>query len=61
MILGILLGLFILALILLGVSSFYSDYDTSNVLCVLGLVCLVGTVIMFIVRMFYWIFKSSKD
>lgn len=61
MILGITLGLFILCLILLGVAAIVNDYTASDVLCYLAIVAFVASIVMLIVRMFHWIYKSSKD
>lgn len=61
MILGIMIGLFVLSLILLGVAAIIDDYNASNVVCVLAIAALVASIGMLIVRMFYRIYKSSKD
>ncbi len=61
MVLGFLLGLFVLGLILLGVASFCDYSSTAEVLGIIALICMLGCLVLFIVRMFYRIYKSSKD
>ncbi len=63
MLLGLMIGFFVLAIILvcIGAAVEYSNDVASAVLCILAVVALITSIGMFIFRLFPWIYKSSKD
>jgi uncharacterized membrane-anchored protein len=63
MILGLMIGMFILGMILLcvGAAVEYSNNTACVVLIILAVLLMLGSCVMFIFRMFSWIYKSSKD
>lgn len=63
MILGLMIGFFVLAIILIciGAAVEYSNDVASAVLCILAIIAMVGSIGMFVFRLFPWIYKSSED
>lgn len=56
MIAGITVGLLIIAVILIIIAVCVDGTTASDVLCILAIVSFVGTILMFIFRLFPWIY-----